>query len=136
MIWFAYNILFLVGFLIMLPKFIWRMIRRGGYRKNFGHRLGRYDPELRKKLEEGGRVWIHAVSVGEMFVAFKFMDALRARRPALRFLVSTTTSTGYALGVEQVKEPDLLIYFPVDLPWNGARSLSLIRPSAVLLVEG
>jgi 3-deoxy-D-manno-octulosonic-acid transferase len=136
MIWFVYNILFVAGFLILLPKFLWRMIRRGGYRKNFGHRLSRYDPELRERLKEGGRIWIHAVSVGEIFVAFKFMDALRSRRPELRFLISTTTSTGYALGLERVKDPDLLIYFPADLPWNGARSLSLIRPAAVLLVEG
>jgi len=136
MIWFVYNILFVFGFVILLPKFLWRMIRRGGYRRNFGQRLGLYDPVLRDKVEEGGRIWVHAVSVGEMFIAFKFLDALRARRPELRFLVSTTTSTGYALALERIKDPDLLIYFPADLPGNGARVLSRVRPAAILLVEG
>ena len=135
MIWVFYNVLFVVGFLLMLPKFLCRMVRRGGYGRDFGQRLCCYSPELRGKLEQGGRVWIHAVSVGEFFVALKFMDALRDRNPELRFVVSTTTSTGYELGQKHVRNPDLVIYFPVDLPRNGARAISLIRPTAILLVE-
>ena len=67
--WFLYNILFAIGYTLMLPKFFLRMRRRGGYRADFGQRLGRFAPEVAARLAEKPRVWIHAVSVGEANLA-------------------------------------------------------------------
>ena len=136
MLWFIYNILFAVGFLLMLPRFFVRMRRRGGYARCFGHRFGLYEPELRRKLAADPKpVWIHAVSVGELFVAFRFMEGYRARHPGARFVLSTTTSTGFGISEKQMREPDLLIYFPVDFPSISRRVLDLIRPKLLILVE-
>ena len=135
MLWWFYNALFVVGFLLLLPRFLWRMQRRGGYRRDFMQRLGSYKPEARARLTEGGWVWIHAVSVGEIMVALKLVETLRARHPSLKFLISTTTSTAHAIGRERLGPADALIYFPLDLPWIIRRVLDQIRPSALILIE-
>ncbi len=135
MLWWVYNALFLVGFLLLLPRFLWRMQRRGGYRRNFMQRLGRYKPDIEARLAEGGWVWIHAVSVGEMMVALKLLETLRTRQPEAKYLVSTTTSTAHAIGAERLDPADALIYFPLDLPWIVHRVLNIVRPRAILLIE-
>ena len=52
MIWWLYNLGFVFGFSLMLPRFLWRMARRGGYARNFLQRFGRYAPETRAQLAE------------------------------------------------------------------------------------
>lgn len=135
MVWLLYNILFVVGFLLMLPRFLVRMARRGGYARDFTQRFGSYSPEVRARLDEGRRIWVHAVSVGEVFVALKLMEDWRARRPALRFVLTTTTSTGHAIAAKQIRAQDVLLYFPLDLPWIARRALDAIDPLALVLVE-
>ena len=135
MIWVLYNILFAIGFTLMMPRFIYRMARRGGYARHFLNRFGCYEPDLQEKLSGGGFIWIHAVSVGELYVALLFMDGLRARKPGVKFFVTTTTSTGYRIGVSRVKAPDVLAYFPVDFPPIVRHVLNQIRPSALITVE-
>lgn len=135
MVWILYNVLFAVGFTLMLPRFLLRMARRGGYARDFGQRFGRYDDELQDRLASARRVWVHAVSVGEIFVALKMMQQWRARRPDLRFVLTTTTSTGYALARRELPSDDVLLYFPLDLPFIARRVLDLIRPQAIVLVE-
>ncbi len=135
MLWLIYNLLFAVAFVFMLPKFLWRMRRRGGYAKDFGQRFGAYRPEVRERIGDGGRVWIHAVSVGEVFVGLSMLEELRRKRPALRFVVSTTTSTGYRIVQDQLKDPDVGIYFPLDFPPFVHRAVRTIRPTALILVE-
>ena len=135
MIWWLYNLGFAFGFSLMLPRFLWRMARRGGYARNFLQRFGRYSPETRAQLAEGGRVWIHAVSVGEVGVALRLILELRAAQPALRFVLSTTTSTGHAVARKQLDPAIPLIYFPLDVPPVSRRVVRLIRPRALLLIE-
>ena len=135
MLWYFYNILFFIGFLVLLPRAIVRMCRRGGYARHFGQRMARYSPELLAQFRDGGWVWVHAVSVGEIFVAVRFMQEFRARQPGAKFVLSTTTSTGHAIAEKEVKAPDVLIYMPLDFPFIMKRALSVIRPRALVLVE-
>lgn len=135
MMWWIYNVLFFFGFALLLPRYLWRMRRRGGYRRDFGQRLGWYRPDVRDRLAEGHRVWIHCVSVGEAFVALALAEELRSRRSGLRFVFSTATSTGYALLNQRLDDPDVAVYWPIDLPPVMARVLRLMRPAALVLVE-
>ena len=135
MLWFLYNVLFVIGFTLMLPHFLYRMWRRGGYRRGFAQRLGVYDPELRKRLLAQRRVWVHAVSVGEVFVAQRFMKEFRARHPGTSFVLTTTTSTGHAVAERTLPAEDLLLYFPVDVPIVMRRVFATLRPTALVLTE-
>ena len=135
MFWFVYNVLFAIGYMLVLPHFLLRMWRRGGYRRGFLQRLGRFDSGLRKRLAERRRIWIHAVSVGEIFVALRFMEEIRSSEPGIAFVLTTTTSTGHKVAEGKIGNDDVLLYFPVDLPFIMGRILNLLKPRAVILTE-
>ena len=73
--------------------------------------------------------------VGELAVAFSFMDELRRRAPNLRFVLTTNTSTGHALALQKVHAPDVTLYLPMDVPLVMRRALRRIRPAIVVLIE-
>ncbi|MEI7436048.1 MAG: 3-deoxy-D-manno-octulosonic acid transferase [bacterium] len=134
--WFIYNVLFTLGYALMLPKFLMHMRRRGGYRRDFGQRLGCYAPDVRAALTKRRRIWIHAVSVGEVYIANQFMKAWRVRHPDDSFVLSTTSSTGHCTAEGIMGDGDVLIYYPADFPAVVRRVLNLIRPTVLILAEG
>jgi len=135
-IWWVYNLLFPIAFAFLLPHFIMRMMRRGGYSRNFAQRFGLYKKTEATLLDAPGRpIWIQAVSVGELAVAFSFMEEVRHRDPSVRFVLTTNTSTGHRLALKKIKAPDVTLYFPMDVPWVMPRILRRIQPAAVVLVE-
>jgi 3-deoxy-D-manno-octulosonic-acid transferase len=136
--WWLYNLLFGIGFLLVLPRFLYRMWRRGGYRAGFGQRLAAYAPEILVQLAAAPaeRYWIHAVSVGEMNIAFRFLAELRSRRPAAFFVITTNTSTAHALAAKRLPAGVLLLYFPVDFSPVMRKVLACIQPAAIFLMEG
>lgn len=136
MFWILYNLLFPVAFLFMLPKFVSRMVKRGGYGRHFGQRLGFFDADTRARLRAHRRIWIHAVSVGEIYVALRFIQAWRERHPEAYFALSTTTSTAHAIGGRELDPRDVLFYFPVDLPAIVKKVLRIVDPVRIVLVEG
>jgi 3-deoxy-D-manno-octulosonic-acid transferase len=135
-IWWVYNLVFPIVFAFLLPHFILRMLRRGGYGRDFVQRFGWYQPDVAARLAAPGRpIWIQAVSVGELAVAFSFMEEVRRRDPSVRFVLTTNTSTGHLLALKNIRPPDVTLYFPMDVPWVMPRVLRRIRPSAVVLIE-
>lgn len=145
--WFVYNCLFFVAYLAMMPSFLIRMKRRGGYKARMGDRFGKYPDEIVARLRanaEKGPIWIHAVSVGEVQVAAQLMRALRERDASVRFVFSTTSSTGWKTAETELaklktaglgSEDDVLIYNPLDFGGCVKRALELIQPRAVILTE-
>lgn len=132
---FFYNLLFPVVLLLLLPGFLMRMTRRGNYRHKFGQRFGIYSAGVREKIAGTNRVWVHAVSVGEVNIALKLIQSMREADPELGFVLSTTTSTGFKLAVSR-KSPWLEpIYNPLDFYPVARRVVSLIRPRCLILVE-
>lgn len=105
--------------------------RRMGLR-GMGERLGGA-PELPPAGEEG-RLWIHAVSMGEMAVAATLVAALREKRPGLRVVLSTVTDTGRE-AASRVPGAEAAFYLPFDFPFAVRRALGRVRPSALALIE-
>jgi 3-deoxy-D-manno-octulosonic-acid transferase len=136
MLWFLYNLLFPVVFVCMLPKFISRMLKRGGYGQHFEQRIGHFGDNTKARLRAERRIWVHAVSVGEIYVALRFIKSYREAHPDTHFALSTTTSTGYAIGRKEIDPRDVLFYFPVDLPVIIRKVLRIVNPSRIVLVEG
>jgi len=136
MLWIVYNLLFPIVFLFMLPKFLTRMLRRGGYGQHFEQRLGHFGHGTKARLRERERIWVHAVSVGEIYVALRFIKAYREQYPEAHFALSTTTSTAHAIGRKEIDPRDVLFYFPVDLPVIINKVLRIVNPVRLVLVEG
>ena len=130
-----YNLCFPVVLVMMLPSILLRMVRRGNYRHKFGQRFGMYSRRVLDKLSGHRWTWVHAVSVGEVMIALKLIEAVRERQPDLRVVLSTTTSTGYRLAHRR-KSPFLEpIYTPLDIPGVVARALNAAQPDRLILVE-
>ena len=134
-----YNLLFLLAYPFLLPGFLVRMFRRGGYAARMGDRFALYPQEVVAAFAGGeGRnrpVWIHAVSVGEVQVAGQLMREWRAAEPSVRFCFSTTSSTGWKMAEREVTAADTLIYNPLDFPNFVKSALKLVRPRAIVLTE-
>ena len=135
MIRFIYNLFWPLGLLFFLPGYFVKMVRRGGYREKFGQRLGIYDGELRVRLSKRESTWLHAVSVGEVNVALKLAHALRALEPDLRCVLTTTTTTGFALANKNGPDWIEVMYTPLDYWPIMRRAFSVIRPARIALVE-
>lgn len=135
MLWFVYNVLFTIGYILLLPRFLLRMRRRGGYRKGFLQRFGMYTPDTVQRLRERPRIWVHAVSVGEIYVAMRFMEELRAGDAETAFVLTTTTSTGHRIAETKLNAADILLYFPSDFPFIINRILDILKPTALILTE-
>jgi 3-deoxy-D-manno-octulosonic-acid transferase len=133
MLW-LYRLCFLPALLVVLPAYARRMRRRGGYGEKFGHRFGGH-PGLPAKAEAARRVWLQAVSVGEMLAVGPLLEALH--RSGAEVYLTTTTSTGYQLARERYAALTLGIgYFPIDWWLFSARAWKRIDPDLVVLTEG
>jgi 3-deoxy-D-manno-octulosonic-acid transferase len=130
-----YNILFTIGFLLSFPYYFFRLWRRGGWREGFSERFGTYSARVKQALTNRRIVWIHAVSVGEVNLATLLVRALEPRLPTIKFVVSTTTTTGMA---ELRRKLPLIVekvYYPIDRrPWVR-RAFGILNPEVLILIE-
>jgi 3-deoxy-D-manno-octulosonic-acid transferase len=134
MLW-LYRLIFLPALLLMAPAYLRRMRRRGGYGNNFSHRFGGHDglPEKRAGVR---RVWLQAVSVGEVLAIAPMLESL-AQNGGVEIYLTTTTSTGYRLARERYEKLTIGIgYFPLDWWLFSRRAWSRIAPDLVILTEG
>jgi 3-deoxy-D-manno-octulosonic-acid transferase len=133
MLW-LYRALFLPGLLVAAPRYLGRMRRRGGYRAGFGQRFGR-GPLLAPKSAGRPRVWLQAVSVGEMLAIGPILEALW--QEGAEIVLTTTTSTGMAVAHERYRRfVASLEYFPLDWWPFSSRAWRRIQPDLVILAEG
>lgn len=130
-----YSVLMALVLLLTLPWWV-RELRRGGkYREGLMERLGRVG-ERRLVAPDAAEsvVWVHTVSLGEVLAATPMVHALRAARPDVRVVVSTTTRTGQAIARERFGA-ESVFYFPVDFAFAVRAWMRFWHPSLVVLVE-
>ena len=130
-----YNLFWPIGLLLFLPGYLSKMIRRGGYREKFWQRLGIYDRETRDRLSNKKLTWLHAVSVGEINIALRLANALRALESDLHCALTTTTTTGFALARKNAPTWIEVMYTPLDYWPIMRRAFSVIRPARIVLIE-
>ena len=111
------------------------MIRRGGYREKFGQRLGIYDGAVRNRLSNQRSTWLHAVSVGEVNIALKLASALRVLESGLHCVLTTTTTTGFALARRTAPPWIEVMYTPLDYWPIMRRAFSVVCPTRIVLIE-
>lgn len=133
MLW-LYRLLFVPALIVLAPGYLRRMRRRGGYRSDFGHRFGGH-PRLGAKPPGGQRIWLQAVSVGEVLAVGPILEALH--RDGAEVYLTTTTSTGYRLANDRYRAVTRGIgYFPIDWWPFSVRAWRRIAPDLVILTEG
>ncbi len=134
MLW-AYRVLFLPLLLLASPYYVWRMLRRGGYAKGFSQRLGLF-PALPAKRPGFTRIWIQAVSVGEVEAIGPLLNRLH-QSGRVEVVLTTTTSTGHHLALQRHSALCLSIgHFPLDFWPCSAAAWRRIQPDHIVLTEG
>jgi len=134
MIW-LYRLLFLPVLILVAPYYLWRMRRRGGYGGSFGQRFGA-TPPLPPKRPGVRRIWLQAVSVGEILAVGPLLTALREDASTEVYL-TTTTSTGHQLARDRYASLAIALgYFPLDWWPFSARAWRHVRPDLAILTEG
>jgi 3-deoxy-D-manno-octulosonic-acid transferase len=114
---------------------LWRSRRQPEYRLHWAERFG-----FARYMHNGELpvIWIHAVSLGETRAAEPLIDALAARFPRHRFLLTHMTPTGRAAGADiaaRLPGRVLQTYLPYDLPYAVRRFLRAFRPVLGISVE-
>jgi 3-deoxy-D-manno-octulosonic-acid transferase len=111
-----------------------KLRRRGqaepGYLEHVDERFGRY-----QQATEPGRLWIHAVSLGETRAAAILIAELRRCDPGVRLLLTHGTATGRAEGARLLRDGDAQAWLPWDTPQAVRRFLDHFRPRAGVLME-
>ena len=130
MIWrLAYNLLIHLGFPLALLALYKPKRGKPGFGDRWAEHLGRVPP-----TGQASPLWIHAVSVGETLAITPLIRALKAERPDLPILLTTTTRTG----ADQAAKLGSLVqhrYAPLDYPWAVAAFLESVRPRALWVME-
>lgn len=127
--WLA-DFVYFIAALIYLPIAVYNAIVLGKNRRGWSRRFG-FVPQLDPERE---RIWIHAVSLGEINATPKLVEELRSRRPDCDIVFTTTTDTGHARAVK-LYGCDGVFRFPLDFSLVVSRVLRRFRPTMIVLVE-
>lgn len=130
-----YNILLLISAIFLIPYYLLKMLLTGKYRRSFWQKLGFTKSEAFKNMTGYPRIWIHAVSVGEVTAAAPIIAALKEQMPASCILLSTSTETGREMAEKIITATTAMIYFPLDIPFVVRRMLNNVRPNVFVMIE-
>lgn len=132
---FAYNFLTFGLSLVVLPV-IWCHEKKDPERKaaltqRLGYDLHQLDPVLPGRP----RLWIHAVSVGEVKAAEAIVNALNMTGSNASILLTTTTMTGQRDARSRFAGRATVRYAPVDLWGPTRRFIGAYRPDLLVCME-
>ncbi len=98
-------------------------------------RQGDY-PEISPGAANGApRVWMHAVSVGEVVAAAPVIEELRNLCPSVQVFLTSATPQGRAHAARLLKGRATALFAPLDHPRAAGRALSILKPHVLALVE-
>ena len=127
-----YNLLLPVFLLISIPGYLIKMKKRGGFGTGLSERFGFYRKPARD--EPKGGLYVHAVSVGETFIALKFIREWSKTHDE-PVILSTSTATGHQVARDAALPNVRPLYSPLDVPGLPGRCLKRFAPRAVVLIE-
>ena len=119
----------------MLLRLWWRGRKEPGYRKDWQQRLGVYAALPQADSRAQPLIWLHAVSLGETRAAQPLIEALLARYPDHRLLITHMTATGREAAQSLYGGKALLAWLPYDFPWAVARFYAHFQPVLGVLME-
>lgn len=126
----VYDILFFIFAVLYFP---YLLIRRKWHSKIW-MRFGFFKEE-ELGLSDKRRIWIHAVSVGEVLVVKNLIKRIKAAYPQYQIVVSVVTPTGFGLAKGMMDAGDSVIFAPVDFSFAVKKYVRLIDPVIYLNAE-
>lgn len=127
-----YNLLLPVFLIISIPGYLIKMKKRGGFGTGLSERFGIYRKPA--AAEPKGGLYVHAVSVGETFIALKFIREW-CKTHDEPVILATSTATGHQVARDAALPNVRPLYSPLDVPGLPGRCLKRFEPKAVVLIE-
>ncbi|MDD3375406.1 MAG: 3-deoxy-D-manno-octulosonic acid transferase [Candidatus Omnitrophica bacterium] len=125
-----YDLAFFIFSIIYLP---YLLVKRK-WHKGFAMRFG-----FLKEIDIGNsnvsRIWIHAVSVGEVVVIKNLLNEIRLRYPENPVVITVVTQTGFEMAQKISDEVDQVIYAPLDFSLSVRRYIDVINPRIYINAE-
>jgi len=115
---------------LAFTRLAWKGRSNPDYRARWGERLG-----FIARFPVKPRLWIHAVSVGEVIAATPLIRAWQAQHPDWAILVTTTTPTGSRQLRRSFGETIEHVYLPYDLPGAVRRFFERTQPTRGVIME-
>jgi 3-deoxy-D-manno-octulosonic-acid transferase len=129
-----YSFLWWLALPLVLARLWWRGRKEPGYRAHWAERLGVYEAVPAVPMT----FMVHAVSVGETRAAEPLVEALLARWPDSRVLLTHMTPTGRATGRALFAQHGARViqsYLPYDTGFMVKRFLRHYAPRICILME-
>ncbi|MYB33682.1 MAG: 3-deoxy-D-manno-octulosonic acid transferase [Gammaproteobacteria bacterium] len=108
-------------------KYLDRLPQRLGY--------GLKISDLPRNKADHPRIWIHAVSVGEVNAAIPLVNKIQGEFPEFLIVLTTMTPTGAKQANDCLGDRIIHCYLPYDYPGSAKRFLGNIRPTIAIFME-
>jgi len=133
----GYNIAQWLAIILFGPLLFVKVIITPKYRKRFRHRLGIGIAALfQNRRLPAPRIWVHALSVGEVSSVVPLVRAIRSTYPDGSIIFTATTSSGEHIARQSLADiVDVIGPFPLDLAVSVRRFIAACRPDLFILVE-
>ena len=91
--------------------------------------------ELKKVIKpEDKTFWFHSASLGEYEQGLPVFEALKAKHPNYKVVLSFFSPSGYEVR-KNAEIADVVVYLPLDTTANAKRFLDLVNPDYILFVK-
>ncbi|MEW6455738.1 MAG: glycosyltransferase N-terminal domain-containing protein [Acidobacteriota bacterium] len=128
MLW---QLIYLLLLFLSFPYFLCNKILK---KKEFPVFLRRLGFNLKKDKKEKKRIWIHAVSLGEVLLTSPIISKIK-ELGKFDVYITTTTQTGYQVATERLSGIKKIFFSPLDIRFSVKKYLNFISPDILILVE-
>ncbi len=93
----------------------------------------------RRKIKQwnhttGPVFWFHAASLGEFEQGLPLMEAFREEIPGCQLVLTFYSPSGYEVR-KNFEKADLVVYLPLDTPYNARKFIAHINPDAAFFIK-
>lgn len=128
---FFYDFIFLLFFVVSIPKAIKRRRLNPEYKGMLARRL--FSPQVSWK-DGYPKIWLNGVSVGEVISLGPLVKALENEYPGIRLLISATTGTGYHR-ILKLYPNHQAMGLPFDFSFCVESRLKKCKPDVIVFAE-
>ncbi len=135
LIFLIYNLLQIFVFPFFLLYLLYRKYSGKKIFGSFKHRIGLVDRPLSDEVLQGRRrIWIHAVSVGEVLSVQHFISQLKKQKPDTIIYLTVGTPAGKEVAQKNIAA-DVISFMPYDFLPFMLLAFWRIKPSEIFIIE-
>ena len=132
LLFFLYNLLLHLLGIAAIPIFL---VKISKYKHSLKQKLGFFPSGIFDNCTGSPRIWINAVSVGEVVAVSSIVREVRKLLPDSSVVVSTGTATGQKMARKLIKDASAWFYFPLDAPAIVKKMIDKVSPDLFITTE-